>query len=425
MYLRGRKWSMSGRRRRSSPLRIIFLGLLVAGALYVNQVVVPATPPLFIPTATPTRSPESFLKDAQDLIGEGRINQAIEAYKAAVEADPRNPAIYVTLARWQVLYGDYAGAMENAQNALLINPNHALAHAVRGWILGKQGDFLAGEGEIKDSLELDPNSALAYAYLAELYLDKVAENQGDLNTLDNAINASKTARDLDSSLFEVRRSRGLVLQSTNNHEEAIQEFEAAIAMNENLAEMYVALGISYRLTQQADRAVEIFLRAIALRPDDAEPYAELAATYFNAGEYAKGIQYAEEAIQRKPDDPFLHGLLGTLYFKNYQFTDSIPPLRLAMRGGYTEDGVQVLPMDLDRQDAASVAYFSRLGISLANVGQCGEALKVAQELVQKVPDDENAAYNANVMVETCQELADNPPLATEAVETEVTETPAP
>lgn len=416
---------MSGRRRRSSPLRIIFLVLLVAGALYVNQVVVPATPPLFIPTATPTRSPESFLKDAQDLIGEGRINQAIEAYKMAAKADPRNPAIYVTLARWQVLYGDYTGAMENVENALLLNPNHALAHAVRGWILGKQGDFLAGEGEIRTSLGLDPNSALAYAYLAELYLDRISANQDDLNTLDKAIEASKTARDLDPSLLEVRRARGLVLQNTTNHEEAIQEFEAAIAMNENLAELYVSLGISYRLTQQADRAVETFLRAIALRPDDAEPYAELAATYFNAGEYAKGIQYAEEAVKRTPENPFLQGLLGTLYFRNLQYTESIPYLRLSMRGGFTEEGVQVQPMELNRQDAASVAYFSRFGIALANVGQCGEALQVAQELLQKIPDDENAAYNAQVMIDTCRELAENPPPVDAEAEPAVTETPAP
>ncbi len=416
---------MSGRRRRSSPLRVIVLVLLVAGALYINQVVVPATPPLFIPTATPTRSPESFLKDAQDLIGEGRINQAIEAYKMATKADPRNPAIYVTLARWQVLYGDYQGALENVENALLLNPNHALAHAVRGWILGKQNDFLAGEGEIKTSLGLDPNSALAYAYLAELYLDRIKANQDDLNTLDKAIEASKTALDLDSSLLEVRRARGLVLQSTTNHEEAIKEFEAAIAMNQNLADLYISLGVSYRLTQQADRAVETFLRAIALRPDDAEPYAELAATYFNAGEYAKGIQYAEEAVKRRPESAFLQGLLGTLYFRNLQYTDAIPYLRLAMRGGFTEEGVQVQPMELNRQDAASVAYFSRFGIALANVGQCGEALQVAQELRQKVPDDENAAYNAQVMIDTCREWAENMPTADAEAGPAVTETPAP
>src|SRR5512142_772283 len=184
MYLRGSKWSMSRKRKRSSPLLIILLVGLVAGAVYVDRVVVPTTPPLFIPTATPTRSPESFLNEAGDLVKKGKINQAIETYKEAVKADPRNPAVYVTLARWQVLYGDYPGAMENVQNALLLNANHALAHAVMGWIKGKNGDFAGGQVEIDKSLELDPNSALAYAYLAEIYKDKIDAGKEDINTRD-------------------------------------------------------------------------------------------------------------------------------------------------------------------------------------------------------------------------------------------------
>ena len=97
----------------------------------------------------------------------------------------------------------------------------------------------------------------------------------------------------------------------------------------------------------------------------AEPYSELASTYLKVGEFSKGIQYADEAVKRSPEDPFLYGLLGTMYFKVGQYSDSVLPLRMAMRGGLTQDGVQVQPLPLDGQDAASVAYFSRFGIALA------------------------------------------------------------
>jgi type IV secretory pathway TrbF-like protein len=56
MYLKGSKWSMRRRmRKRSSPWRIIFLGAIILGLLYVNQVVVPAMPSPFIPTVTITQ----------------------------------------------------------------------------------------------------------------------------------------------------------------------------------------------------------------------------------------------------------------------------------------------------------------------------------------------------------------------------------
>lgn len=58
MYLRGSQWNMRKKRKRSNPFLVLFLLLLVAGAVYVNQVIVPDVPPLFIDTPTPTRDPQ-------------------------------------------------------------------------------------------------------------------------------------------------------------------------------------------------------------------------------------------------------------------------------------------------------------------------------------------------------------------------------
>jgi hypothetical protein len=65
MYLHGSKWNMRQRKRRNSPFRIILLVVLIGAALYINQIVVPATPPLFVPTLTPTRAPESYVNEAE------------------------------------------------------------------------------------------------------------------------------------------------------------------------------------------------------------------------------------------------------------------------------------------------------------------------------------------------------------------------
>lgn len=402
-------------------MRILVLLALVAGGLYINQVVVPATPPLFIPTPTPTRSPDSYLNDAQSMIDSGKINQAIETYKEAVKADPMNPAVYITLARWQILYGEYEAGKENIENALVLNANSSLARAVRGWVLGKQGEYLEAEAEIKRALELDPNNALAYAYLAEIYKDKIDVGKEDFNTRDLAAEVSRKALELDPNLFEVRRARGLVLEVTGNYEQAIVEFEAAVAMNQNLADLHIALGRNYKAVDAYDKAVEQFNLAISFKPDDPEPYAELARTYLTVGEYAKGVQLAEQAVDKDPTDPFYQSLLGTLHFRSGDYKTAVQPLRLATKGGYTDDGEQVQGIPLDNTPN-SVALYSRYGISLANAGECGEALQIAQAIVDIVPDDENAVYNADVMNQTCRDLAENPPSETETPAAE--ETPA-
>jgi tetratricopeptide (TPR) repeat protein len=413
MYLRGSKWSVARQRKRGNPVRILFWGALLIGALYINAVVVPTTPPLFIPTATPTRSPESFLSEAQNLVGKGKINQAITTYQDAIKADPTNPAIYVSVARLQVLYGDYPGAMENVENALLLNPNHALARAVRGWVLSKQKDYLAGEAELKNALELDPNSGLAWAYYAELLKDQLDEGRGDFNTQDKAAQYSKKALDLDPSQLEVHRARGLVLEVTGNYGEAIKEFEQVLTMNQNLSEIYVALARNYRVhpegAPQYDRAVEALNTAIALRPDVAEPYAELARTYLTVGDYQKGIQIAQQAVEREPGNALMHGLLGTLYYRLEQYEPASQSFRLALNGGMTNQGKQVIPVANDGGYTYTM-YSSRYGIALANIGQCNEALQVAQQQSQIAMADylETAQINAQVMVDICREVADRP-----------------
>ncbi len=102
-------------KRRTSPWRIILLLILIGIALYFNQVGVPATPPLFIPTPTPTRSPESFVNEAEQFYAQGKLSQAISSYESAIASDPNNPGYFVSLARIQVFSGEYEDAITNAQ----------------------------------------------------------------------------------------------------------------------------------------------------------------------------------------------------------------------------------------------------------------------------------------------------------------------
>ena len=86
MYLHGSKWSMNRRKRKVHPFRLAVLLVLIGGAVYVNQVVVPQTPPLFLPTPTATRDPASYVTEGQTMFAEGKIAKAIQAYQEAVRA---------------------------------------------------------------------------------------------------------------------------------------------------------------------------------------------------------------------------------------------------------------------------------------------------------------------------------------------------
>lgn len=403
MYLHGSKWSMNRRQKRSNPLRIIILLALVGAALYVNQVVVPTTPPLFLPTPTATRSPESYIIEGDALIKEGKIAQAIASYEQAVQSNPKNPTVFLTLARLQILSGNYKEGLTNTENALLLNQNNSMAHALQGWALSLQEEYLPAEAAFQKAIELDANNAVAYAYHAEMLVQQVANNKGDLGTLDKAKSESRMAQQINPDLMETHRARGNVLEVTSNYADAAKEFEAAIAIEPNMGDLHLALGRNYRALEDYPKAIEEFNKANALNPSDPLPDTYIARTYATVGEYAKAIQYAEQAVKEAPIDPYMWGNLGSMYYRNHQYSDAVKPLTLAVRGGKTDDGQDVQGLPLDYGRIAEYYYF--YGLTLAKKGLCTDALPISQALLEGVKDDQVSVDNAAEIVTICEDVA--------------------
>ncbi len=411
---------MTRRTRRPRMGFIVFLVAAIAFMFYINTVVVPVTPPLLMPSATPTRSPESFISQGEEFYKAGKLTQAIQSYQDAIYADPANPASYVAIARLQVFAGQYDKAIENAQNALLKNQNNALAHAVLGWALGFKEKYGEAEVEIKKALSIDPNNALAYAYYAEILM-----NQGDFTIYDKAAEASKKAVQLDPSALETHRARGIVLLNTQNLEEAAQEFQAALAINKNIPDLNLYMGITYRALNEYDLAQEALLAAYALNPTDTVALTELSRAFFADGRYPQAAQYAEEAIKVEPTNPRLYGNLGIIYYKMGDYAKATEALVLPVRGGASADGAAIEGMPLDYGKIEE--YYWYYGFALARSNRCGEAVPVFQALLTGVPNDETAVYNATEGLALCQQNLENPPelTPTPAGESEGQPTPEP
>jgi len=404
MQIRGSKWSMSKRKsRRTNPFTVIFLLLAIGALVLFDRAVAPSISPLFVPTPTATQPPETYISSAEQLASTGKLKQAIDAYKQAMIVDPKNPSIYIALARLEIYTTDYENALKDASNALLINPKNSAALAVQGWAYSFLGDYIKAEEALQNAIKEDPNNAAAYAYLSEVYLDMVNEGTGQLSTMDQAIAASKSALALAPNSLETHRARGLVLENTSNYEEAVAEFEAAIALNENIADLHLALGRNYRATGQYDQAINEFSRALALNPNDSTAYTLISRTYFTNGDHTKALQYAQDALKIAPTDPYLYGNMGLIYWKITQYQNAVDVLRLAVNGGVNSSGQEVkgLPMDYGRVGE----YYYTYGLALAKLGQCGEALPLAQFVAGNLITDEIAQYNAQEIINICELLA--------------------
>jgi tetratricopeptide (TPR) repeat protein len=331
--------------------------------------------------------------------------------------------------------GQYEEAQANAENALLLNPDSSMAHAVRAWAL----DFQGGDENIAEALEfiqkavdLDPNNALAHAYYAEILIDS-----GSFENYDRAAEESRVAATLDGNLLEARRARAYVLSTLgsegNNYELAIQEYRAAIEINPNLAILHMELGQNLRILQVYEDAIKEFTLANTLNPTDPEPDRLISRTYATIGDYAKALQYAETASKDRPMDAGLRGNYGVMFYRNFLYEDAAEQLSLAVNGGQTEDGFPIKGIPLSNESRIAEYYYT-YGLALARTNQCGKALQIVQEIQTKVRLDELTMENVNEalnrIIEICQENLANPVVDTSvpatAEETTVvkTETPA-
>jgi tetratricopeptide (TPR) repeat protein len=426
MYLpRSSRWSMTRRRKRPNLFSWTIFGLVVLFGYYFNQIYLPAQPNPFEATPTVTRSPESLATEAENLFKDGKLLPSIEAYQEAIKASPQNPALYIAVARIQVWAGQYEEAKANAENALLLNPENSMAYAVHAWAL----DFLGGEenraealNSIQKAIDLDDRNALAHAYYAEILIDT-----GLFENYDLAADHSRIALTLDPALLEARRARAYVLENVGadvyNYEQAIQEYKAAIAINPNIPILHMELGRNLRFLEVYEEAIKEFTIANTLNPEDPEPDLLISRTYATIGDYAKAIQYAEQAVKDRATDPNLRGNYGVMLFRNFLYQPALEQLERAVKGGKTEDGLPITGMSL-AVGGRVVEYYYTYGLALARTNQCGEALKISQQIKTAVPTDENAVFAADEMIRICEENLANPPEDTPAP-TDVEETAEP
>jgi tetratricopeptide (TPR) repeat protein len=413
MYLRGGKLNMKKRTRRpSNPLLIALLVVAIGALIYFNQVVVPEMPTLFMPSPTPTRSQESLLNEAQAYFTDGKLSQAIESYKQAILADPRNPATFIDLARIQIFAGLYQDAVTNAENALLLNPNNSMAYAIKASGLDFLEKYDDARVAVIKAIELDPNNAAAYAYYTKTLLD-----QGNYEDIQTAITMSQKAQALDPNALETHWARGYVLFNTGNYADAIAEYQAAIAINDKLWDLHYWLGAVYKMQGEYDKAIQEMLTGVALNPTNPDILTDISRIYLTEGQYGKAIQYAEQALSLDLTSARLHGNLGVMLFKNKDYMRAADELTLVVHGGTTTDGVVVEGLPLAPGRIAD-EYYSIYALSLTQLDRCSEAIPIMQLILTQIAEDQMAYYNATQGMDYCRSTAGTPAIAPTATETQ-------
>ena len=136
-------------------------------------------------------------------------------------------------------------------------------------------------------------------------------------------------------------------------------YKSAIEVNPNIPMLHMELGRNLRFVQVYDEAIDEFTHRQYLESKrSANLNCLISRTYATNGEYAKALQYAEAAVKDRPTDPALRGNYGVMYYRNFQYTEAVQQLSLAVNGGKTENGLPIQGLPLTNDPRIAEYYYT-------------------------------------------------------------------
>jgi tetratricopeptide (TPR) repeat protein len=447
----GKEFNLHPAKPHSNPYRVLLLFGLILGAVWlllsVNRGVVPSP---FVPTPTPTRSPGSYILEAQAYFETGKLDDpasdldAIGAYQLALQVDPENALVWAELARIQTYSTNLVStdqqrlerlqdALASIEQAVALAPDDSTVYAIYAFVLDwnassnlisteEREDYLVrAEGAANRAYLLDPDNALALAFYAEVLLDQ--------QKWDQARQYAEQAVELAPDMMDTHRVLATVLESVGDYRDAIQEYITASKLTPNLTFLYLRIGLVYRHLQIYNTALEYFERAALINEQlgvqDPLPYIAIAKTYAQQGEFFIAARNGEKALSFDPANADTYGQLGMIYVQARNYETALPALRCAVEGcsaeenetallfveeGILENSVAVEPLQLTNLTVAY--YYVRYGSVLAYLDSddhsyCQRSLELMATLRETFPEDELLMQNVEDNEATCYSLMDS------------------
>jgi tetratricopeptide (TPR) repeat protein len=257
--------------------------------------------------------------------GVDNINQSIQLFQQAIDADPSYAQAYAGLSEastvapsWLLVESDEyrTKALASAQKALELDPDLAEAHLAMGHALASGYQWPEAEREFQRALELAPNNASIHYGYAFLYLLPMKKYDAALGEFRNALL-------LDPLSGIVNVNYAFTLFAAHRYDEAEAQFRKSIDMDPNFGVAHRKFAYLLAVMgkyEEANRQYRTFVAlehhqvGLAAVPATAKGFAELTKADFtdmnkrgSVGEILWAISYAAEGDREQAVAHFQKG----------------------------------------------------------------------------------------------------------------------
>ena len=284
---------------------------LAASLLFLTIVVCPRTP-------AQEQRVETNLRMGAEAMHRGNAAEAEKFFRQVIQLAPQLADGYLDLGLAQLKQGKLAEAVGSLQTALQRNPKAPGASMFLGIANFQMNHLDQARAALQQEIDLNPQNseALMWLGITELAagspekavgpLDKAAElSPKDINILDYRgrahllVSKDSYARMYaeEPNSWRVHRLSAQIFSESNQHKEAIREYQAAIKLAPKQADLYEELGDEYRKDGALDLAAATYKNELELSPHNGVALYDLGSVLVDQGKSQEGVPLLKEAVQ--------------------------------------------------------------------------------------------------------------------------------
>jgi tetratricopeptide (TPR) repeat protein len=214
---------------------------------------------------------------------------------AKVKMDAMKAATEFEMGRSAFLAGDLEKALRSVNNSIMLNPQVARSHVMRGRILLEQGAMDEAMDALRRAESVDPASHDAKYYLGiahERILDRAA-----------ALTYYRAAAELDPANAQYAIATAEMMMETGDLAGAREFLESRGPTFRHHAGVRQTLGHTALLQGDRARAAEMFNEARLLAPDDTQIAEDLARVLIDLGDFAQADIHLSRLLREAAEAP--------------------------------------------------------------------------------------------------------------------------
>lgn len=253
----------------------------------------------------------------------GDSDEARARYREAIEkAGGDYPEAYFNLGRLEKAAGRIADAVEAYKKAIELRPRYREAVNNLGLAYKSSGNLDAAEAEFRRAIAVDKGYAAAWLNLGE-----VLAARGDQNA---AIASFERALELRPGYPAARLNLGVALRRSGRTKEAVAAYQRLVSEQPRYVSAWHNLGIALEAIEDKAAAVQAYQHALEVNPSHLPSLRNLAQLEVELGQVADARVVLEDLLDREPTDQQARLLLAELRLRDGDVRGCVRDARLIL-----------------------------------------------------------------------------------------------